>query len=133
MIFFTAPSCRTGPLRYISILPTGQMRTTSVGLPSRHSLRPQALALHRPLRDPRSQKSGTTRNRAAISQEGRQEQSAVSAESGVKKQNAPPRGNCVLGVPQKAIQLFGERRSNGADELLPFYGKTNSAEFATTK
>lgn len=35
--------------------------------------------------------------------------------------------------PQKAIQLFGERRSNGADELLPFYGKTNSAEFPTTK
>ena len=35
--------------------------------------------------------------------------------------------------PQKVIRLFGERRSNGADELLPFYGKTNSAEFATTK
>lgn len=34
---------------------------------------------------------------------------------------------------KKAIQLFGERRSNGADELLPFNGKTNSAEFATTK
>lgn len=30
-----APSCSTGPLRYISISPTGQMRTTSAGLPSR--------------------------------------------------------------------------------------------------
>ena len=32
----------------------------------------------------------------------------------------------------KVIDLFGERRSNAADELLSFYGKTNNAEFATT-
>ena len=63
----------------------------------------------------------------------RQEQSAVPAESGVKKAKRSAKGQLRSRGSQKAIQLFGERRSNGADELLPFYGKTNRAEFATTK
>ena len=58
-------------------------------------------------------KAGLLETEQRYSNERRQAQSAVSAEIGVKKQNSPP-------------------RSNRADELLPFYGKTNNAEFATT-
>ena len=60
-----------------------------------HSLRSQALALHRPPRDPWPQKSRAPRNRAAVQKKRRQEQFAVPAESEVKKQNPPPRGNCA--------------------------------------
>ena len=49
------------------------------------SLRPQALALHRPPRDPRSQKSRAPRNRAAVQKKRRQEQFAVPAEKRIKK------------------------------------------------
>ncbi len=51
----------------------------------------------------------------------RQEQSAVSAESGVKKQNAPPRGNCLLGVPQKLYSFLGR---GGATEQMSFCRST---------
>ena len=62
-----------------------------------------------------------------------QELFAVPAESGVKKAKRSAKGQLRSRGPQKTIQLLGERRSNGADELLPFCGKTNRAEFATTK
>ena len=42
-------------------------------------------------------------------------------------------GGGDMGYPAKSEDFVGERRSNGADELLPFYGKTNRAEFAMTK
>ena len=35
--------------------------------------------------------------------------------------------------PRKVRGLFGERRSNGACELLPRWGKTSRAKFATTR
>lgn len=50
-----------------------------------------------------------------------QELFAVPAESGVKKQNAPPRGNCVLGVPQKLYSFLGR---GGATEQMSFCRST---------
>ena len=50
-----------------------------------------------------------------------QEQSAVPAESGVKKQNAPPRGTCVLGVPKKLYSFLGR---GGATEQMSFCRST---------
>ena len=66
-------------------------------------------------------KSRTSRNRAAVSQKRRQEQSAVPAENGVKKQNAPPRGNCALGVPEKLYSFWGR---GGATEQMSFCRST---------
>ena len=50
-----------------------------------------------------------------------QELFAVPAESGVKKQNAPPRGNCVLGVPKKLYSFLGR---GGATEQMSFCRST---------
>lgn len=50
-----------------------------------------------------------------------QEQSAVPAESGVKKQKPPPRGNCVLGVPKKLYSFLGR---GGATEQMSFCRST---------
>ena len=46
-----------------------------------------------------------------------QEKFAVPAESGVKKQKPPPRGNCVLGVPKKLYSFLGR---GGATEQMSF-------------
>ena len=39
----------------------------------------------------------------------------------------------VIDAPAKKVRIFGARRSNGACELLPRWGKTSRAKFATTR
>lgn len=47
--------------------------------------------------------------------------------------DAPAKKVWIFGGPRKVRGLFGERRSNGACELLPRWGKTSRAKFATTR
>ena len=39
----------------------------------------------------------------------------------------------AIDAPTKKIRIFGERRRNGACELLPRRGETNRAKFAATR
>ena len=98
---------------------------------SDYSYRPQVFTLHRPPRDPWPQKSRAPRNRAAIPQERRQEQSAVSAESGVKKQNHPPRDNCAYKL--SGATCHGDRRKWTTQLKIDYSRKKKTQRFLFEK